>query len=473
VQQPGAIAAIDHCRTIFATQPLIVLAETADLAFAREALRAGAQDVVVKQDRALAVLARIILYAIERAGAEARRRSLEREAARLAGLVDAVFANTSDCLVEVDESGTIARSSPTAASLLGLATPTSPGRLSRALAHRPEAARLEALLDGTTPPIEAGPATFAFSIDGTTRLLEVQPLRLDREAGHPPRLLKLAEVAADFATEGAGEGPAASLGPAASRNNTIAAPPTSLPTRPSAARTAAPVRSPTAPPMAAATRPMALLEAIARTASWRVALSTSAGWGFLVPDPKSAAALARVASVSRDDPDVALGVDRLQLRAWKKLVINAPRQLPALPALELGYGTSTSRPHLDHFLGKAVTLPGGLGERWQLVLSHVPKGVYVPTLAKTIRTLATGPGKPALHLADLESDYRELTFGHVQLLILDLAPLKAALAKDGKAVAGLLARARHEGCLTMVRGASGPLAEALRSRLGIDLTVDG
>ncbi len=477
--QPGAITAIDHCRTIFAAQPLIVLAETADLAFAREALRAGAQDVVVKQDRALAVLSRIILYAIERAGADARRRSLEREVAVAAALVDAVFANTSDCLIQVDETGAIARSSPSAANLLGLATSPPPGCLSRTLVNRREAARLQALLADATTAGEAGPATFAFSVDGTTRLLEVQPLRLDLEARHPPRLLKLAELAAEFAIEGADErpaanpGPAAGCNPAASRNHSTEAASTS--TQPSAARTTAPVRPSTTPPMAAATRPMALLEALARTATWRVAQSTGegAGWGFLLPDAKSAATLARVESVSRDDPDVALGVDRLRLRAWKKLMINAPGQLPALPALELGYGTSTNRPHLDHFLGKAVTLPGGLGDRWQLVLTHVPKGVYVPTLAKTIRALATDGGKPALQLPDLESDYRELVFGQLRLLIVDLAPLKAALARDSKAVAALLARAGNEGCKTMVRGASGPLAEALRSRLGVDLTVDG
>ena len=226
--------------------------------------------------------------------------------------------------------------------------------------------------------------------------------------------------------------------------------------------------------MTAATRPLALLEALARTATWRVVESSGDGdrWGFLVPDPKTSAALARLAIVSRDDPDVALACDRLRLRAWKKLVMNAPGQLPALPVLELSYATSASRPHLEHFLGKAITLPGGLFERWQLALGHLPKGIYLPTLVKTIRAIAER-GKPALQVAELAADHRQLPFGQLALLILEVGHLKAALAEDSKAVATLLARAAEAGCPTMARGASGPLAQALRDRLGIDLTIDG
>ena len=474
-----ALPLIDRCRTLFEQLPLIVVTETADLAFACEALRAGAQDVVVKHDRALAVLSRILLYAIERAGAAARRRNLEIEAATSRALLDALFANTSECFVQVDEAGTIERSSGAAARLIGLATPPPPGCRLVSRVHHQEAARLTALLDGPKPPSESASSTFRFAIEGTTRLLEVQPLRLDLETGHRPHLLKLTEIAADFAGEIADESPRP---PLPSADQAIASaraasgvalaerrpePPLQPGVRPQS-------QSLATPPMTAVTRPLALIEALARTATWRVVESTgdSTAWGFLVPDPKSVAALARLAAISRDDPDIALACDRLRLRAWKKLVINAPGQLPALPALELGYGTSTSGPHLGHFLGKAMTLPGGLGERWQLCLSQLPKGVYVPTLVKTIRAIAER-GKPALQLPDLAADYRQLPFGQLALLILDVGHLKAALARDSKAVAALFARAGDDGCRTMVRGASGPLAEALRSRLGIDLTVDG
>jgi hypothetical protein len=85
--------------------------------------------------------------------------------------------------------------------------------------------------------------------------------------------------------------------------------------------------------------------------------------------------------------------------------------------------------------------------------------------------MGTDHGKPALHITEPEADYRSLTFGHLTLVVMDVADLKRALAKDGKQVAALLERMRREGCLSVVRGATGALAEALRSRLGVDMTT--
>jgi DNA-binding NtrC family response regulator len=87
----SSLAKLARCRQWFSSQPIILLADTADLAFAREALRAGAQDVVQPSERALAVLPRILLYAIERAGAEARGKLLQAEAAGLRALLDTLL----------------------------------------------------------------------------------------------------------------------------------------------------------------------------------------------------------------------------------------------------------------------------------------------------------------------------------------------------------------------------------------------
>ncbi len=102
----------------------------------------------------------------------------------------------------------------------------------------------------------------------------------------------------------------------------------------------------------------------------------------------------------------------------------------------------------------------------------MPKGIYVPTLGKTIRAMGSSHGKPALHLPELDTDYRSLVLGHLSSMSMALDDLKRALARDAKQVATFLARARNEGCRTIVRGATGPLAEALRTRLGIDMTVE-
>jgi len=486
--------AIVRCCALFASRPVLLLARTADLAFAREALRAGAQDVVAMHERSLAVLSRILLYAIERAGVETRRRALEVEVATLKAMVDALFAYTRDGFVQLDAAGTIERLSPSAADLIGRDEPAAPGcRLATRL-NRRDMPRLTALLDRRAPADVATPVTVG--VDGTARLLEIGTLPLELAAGDAPHLLKLAELAADFAADSAEATGASTEAGTAGRSAPVAhsmAPPvartvlsTPTPDRNSRERSAAAGRPggktllaeradvAATPPMAAATRPAALLEALARTATWRLAESAGRGerWGFLVPDPRSAAGIARLAAAGRDDPEIALAWDGLQLRAWQRLVDDASSRLPVLPALEVSYSTSASRSHLERFMTDIAGSPEEIAGAARLLLAQVPKGVHVPTLGKTLRALEAGRGKPALRLPDLETDYRALALGQLALLILDVADLKHALAKDSKAVAAFLARAREAGCATLVRGVGGTVAEALRNRLGIDLTVD-
>ena len=478
--RPDALAAIGRCRSGFPSQPLIVLTECADLAFARDALRAGAQDVVVRHARSLAVLSRIVLYAIERAGAEARRQQLQAAAATLAAVLDALLASSARSVLQTDAQGTIERLSPPAARLLDLALSPPSGTRLAALIEPQDAGRLRTFLAAAIPPPAAA---FGFTVAGERRVIELQPLPLavDGAPDLAPRLFELVELAADFAVDDAAAAP---LPQPAPPHQVAKRQPCPAPTvRPAATVEAggglATLERPAAAgdeaAPASADRALALIEELRATASWRVVGSagTPAGWGFLAADPQSTATLARLAVAVRDDLDVALAFDALQLRAWHRLAAAAPDRLPEHPALEVSYGTSASRPHLERYLADVAALPDGLGARARLVIGHVPRGIYVPTLAKTIRAVGSAHGKPALQLPELESDYRALVLGQLELLILDVADLKRALAKDGKAVAALLARAKKEGCGTLVRRAGGSLAEALRSRLGIDLTVDG
>jgi DNA-binding response OmpR family regulator len=481
--ETAALDLLARCRSVFATHPLIVIAASADLGFARAALRAGAQDVVVRHEKALAVLSRILLYAIERAGAEMLRRNLELKASTLEAVADAVFAETSDGIVQLDASGTIQRLSPTAASLLGLAWPPPPGYKLVSRVRQRDAERLQTLLEkaghsGDRPSA----STFGFAVEGATRILEVRPLPLSQARDAAACLLELSELAADLADDAPAPveargtlapRPAGPLGPERATTSPSArtAGGVGLMERPVKASTAAAA----AAPMAASVRPMALIDALDRAACWRIARSAggSADWGFLVADPKSAPALARLAIVSRDDADVALALDELHVRAWRKLAAATPDQLPALVALEVSYATAASRPHLERFLATAAEPPGQLFKRAPPVLGRLPKGVHVPTLAKMLRLLASRHGKPALQLPALDADLRALPLGELALLILDVDELKQALAKSSKAVSAFLAQAAQHGCPTLIRGAGGSLAEALRSRLGVDLTVEG
>jgi hypothetical protein len=220
-------------------------------------------------------------------------------------------------------------------------------------------------------------------------------------------------------------------------------------------------------------RSLALVEGLAQTAEWRCGKTTGgeAVFGFLAAVAGSAETLAELHAASAEDAELAVAVDALQLTAWKTIAASAPNSLPCHLALEVSYGTAANRPHLDQLQAQIAKLPPALAKQFVLTLRAVPKGIYVPTLAKTIRAMGTAHGKPALHLTELEADYRSLTFGHLALVVIDIADLKRALAKDGKQVAALLERMRRESCLSVVRGAAGALADALRSRLGIDMTT--
>ncbi len=508
--QAAALAGIARCRRWLPSQPLIVLTDAADLVFARTALRAGAQDVVQRHARSLAVLSRILLYAIERAGAEARSRTLEAELAGLRATLDAVLATTSEAILKTDAAGTIDRATPPAAALVDLDLPLAPGIR---LAERVAPAERQRLQTWLATPGAIAPTTFSFRGPGGNRLLELQPLPMPQRLSGVARLLRIAELAADFApapasaiapapapaggtaiatalaTDDADAGSTAAqwrsqtqpaVVPAGTRPGPAIAcvqPPDEAPAGGEAPIPAEPVPGQAveaAPAAGPTSSPLVQIRALATAARWRANTATGPGetLGFLRTDPAAAEILTRVTAAAREDFDVALALDSLRVKGWQDVAADAGGGLPDRLLLEVSYGTVASRPHFDRLLTELATLPGDLAKRFLLVLQGVPKGIYVPTLGKTIRAMGASHGKPALQLPDLDTDYRNLVLGHLGLLVFVLADLKRALARDARQVAAFLARARGDGCRTIVRGATGPLAEALRTRLGIDLTVE-
>ncbi len=481
---------VARCRRSFPTEPLIVLTERSDLAFAQEALRAGAQDVVQRHERALAVLSRILLYAIERAGAEARGRQAAAAAAARDAVLDALFAGTTEAVLETDAVGTIRRASPAAAALLGISLPAAPGDHLAERIEAPARGRLGAFVAAAGEAATA--ASFGFRHGPEQRLLELQPLRLAPQASDAAagvRLFRLSELAAAFAEDpepatdrpGVAAAQAAVTAPAGSRR---AEPPRAQPAtpRPKAQPAAAlagehdaggepePEATLAAAPAAS---PLEQLQAIAAVTQWRTTTTVGGddALGFLVADAESAQALQRLAATAREDFDFALALDQARLKAWQDMARRTGELPAARPVLEISYGTVASRPHFERLLAELEAAPAGLAERFLLMLQGVPKGIYVPTLGKAIRSIGVSHGKPGLHVPDLDTDYRNLVLGHLAMLGIAVDDLKRALARDGNQVAALLARARGEGCRTIVRGATGALAEALRQRLGIDLTA--
>jgi hypothetical protein len=483
----SSLAKLARCRQWFSSQPIILLADTADLAFAREALRAGAQDVVQPSERALAVLPRILLYAIERAGAEARGKLLQAEAAGLRALLDKLLGNALDPILYADATGSLRGATPSAAALVGVDLPLAPGAH---LAERVEAAdrgRLQAFLTADVAGGN-GPASFTFKGTSDHRLLELQPLGVANEPLAGMKLYRVAELAADFTADAdAGTAtPRRSTPAATAANGRSARPSQELSGVNGASRPAAPVSrsQPAAEPAAEvavenaavaapAASPLAQLRELAEVATWHASSTTGTpkAFGFLKPDEASAQVLQRLAAAARDDVDVALAVDTLRVEGWRDVAARTGEALPDRLMLEVSYGTVASRPHFERLLAEIAASPAGLAERFLLLLQGVPKGIYVPTLAKAIRAMGSSHGKPALQLPDLDTDYRSLVLGHLSSMSMAVEDLKRALSRDARQVAAFLARARNEGCRTIVRGATGPLAEALRTRLGIDMTV--
>lgn len=479
-------AAIERCRIVFSTAPIVVLAEVADLAFARTALRAGAHDVVTRSEKALAVLSRILVYAIERHVSETRGRAFEQSAANLARLLDALLAAPADAVVQTDAVGTIERLSPTAAALLGLDLETAIG--TGLAEHLPwsERPRLAAMLHTERVASQPQPASFGVTVGGIKRVLELEPTIIVDQPADGPKLFKVSEVAADFAidetepevatTRRAAASPAlvaeCEPAPAAEQPQRVQAMPERQ-CQPSPVSVARDEVAAVVPEEDGGQRALSLVQGLAQTASWRCGQTSGSGeaYGFLSADAGSAQTLAQLATTIAEDVDLAIAVDALQITAWKTIAASAPNSLPKHLALEVSYGTAANRPHFDQLQAQIAKLPAALAKQFVLTLKGVPRGIYVPTLAKTIRAMGTSHGKPALHLADLEADYRSLALGHLSMVVISIADLKRALAKDGKQVAALLERMRREGCRSVVRGATGALAEALRSRLGIDMTA--
>jgi PAS domain-containing protein len=482
------LAAIGVCRHGFPDRPIILLTDVADLGFARAALRAGAQDVVQQHERALAVLSRILLYAIERAGAELRHRRLQAEAAELKALLDAVVARPFEGILQTDAVGTIERLSPAAAALLGTRLPPAPGAGLAEHVEPTDRARLAAFLAGAGT-CGGEPAIFTFGPQGAKRQVEVAPIALAGTVEPAPRLFRLAALDAAF---GVDEAPAAAIADEACQRRTA---PSALdeagqpgatpasggsagtePTPSGRAAAAASVRRPAAhatpsgPPALGA---LAQLQALATTATWHGTTTSGGGgpFGVLACDAATAATLERLTAAARENVDLALACDTLRLNAWRDLAALCPAAVPERLLLDVSYTTAASRPHFERLLAAIHADAASLAGRFQLLLQGVPKGIHVPTLGKTIRAMGTSHGRPAVQLPDLNADYRPLVLGQLEVLVLTLADLKFALAHDAKALAAFLARSRSEGCRSLVRGATGPLAEALRNRLGIDMTV--
>jgi PAS domain-containing protein len=469
------LAAIGFCRQADPDRPIILLTDTADLGFARAALRAGAQDVVQQHERALAVLSRILLYAIERAGAELRHRRLQAEAAGLKALLDAVVAGPCDGILQTDADGGIERLSPAAAALLGTAWPPPPGASLAEGVHPAQRARLATFLRGAGSP-DARPAVFSFGAACASRQLELAPIALAGTPDPAPRLFRLAAFEASFGVEdvkattaSAARGSALACPRSPARTPAAPSPGTPLPATPPEAGAAAAARG--AGPSAGGA--LAQLQALAATARWQVDLTGGRDepLGVLAADPAMAAALDGLVAAARENAELALACDTLRLNAWRGLAAARPDDMPKRLLLEVSYATAASRPHLERLSAAIEAAAAGLAGRLQLVLHGVPRGIHLPTLAKTIRAMGAVHGRPGVQLPDLDADYRALALGQLGLLVLTLGDLKRALTHDAKAVAAFLARSRSEGCRSLVRGASGSLAEALRTRLGIDMTV--
>jgi len=471
-----------RCRGWFPGRPIIVLTETPGMSFAQEVLRAGAQDVVLKQERSLAVLARIVLYAIERAAAERRQQRLQHAAKGLSALLDTIVANPVDCILQTDAGGVIERASPSALALLGLAGGLPAGLQLEERVRHDDRARLNAFFELTATAARPLPMSFPFVVDGETRLVELAPMPLGIELAEAPRLFRLGELVATAASRDdaaepppAGEprpAPPAAAPPAAAPP--AAAPPAAAVSPPAAARPSVPPASPgaCAPP---AGRLADRLEQLGKRVIWRCCLTQGVPGGrcgFLAADPGSAPALAGFAARAGDDADLALALDRLQLGAWQTLVASDLAGSPHRLVVELSYATVTSRAHLERFEAALGALGEAFGARCFVLLRHVPAGIHVPTLVKVTRTLAGVHRRPGLELTEPEADHRLLPFDHLAMLAIGFADLKRAVAADAKTAAAFLRRARNEGALVTIRGAAGPLAEKLRQRLPVDLTVE-
>lgn len=465
--QAQALASLARWRQWFAAVPIILLTGSADLAFARQALRAGAQDVVTCHEPALAVLSRILLYAIERAAAEARGRLAKAEAEQLTLLLDALFAGTSDAFLETDADGTIIRAAPAAARTIGLDLPPPPSTYLAEHVPAAERARLTSFLAAGADATASLTMTVGRPGEaGASRLAELSPIALPGATAAGLRLYRVAEIEAAFAVAADDPPlPAAATrvqAPGASGQSAPAAPALAAAPGPSVARAAG-------EELGALDR----LRQIATTVTWH-GMTATGGDGsvvFLGADPESARQLQALGTSGREDLDLALAYDTLRVEGWRSM---AEQHCPApgeRAVLEVSYATVTSRAHFERLLAAVQASSPSLVQRFVLALQGVPKGIHVPTLAKTIRAMGTSHGKPALQLPELETDYRGLELGQLALMILGIDDLRRALTRDARRVATFVGRARAEGCRTVVRGATGALAEALKNRLGVDMTV--
>lgn len=108
--------------------PVVVLSGLQDAELAAAAVRAGAQDYLVKDQARDAELVRVIRYAIERHQLQAQLRAREQ-------YFRALIEHSADAVVTLSADGTIGYASPAAAPMLGIAPVDLVGQQACALLH--------------------------------------------------------------------------------------------------------------------------------------------------------------------------------------------------------------------------------------------------------------------------------------------------------------------------------------------------
>jgi len=197
----GWDTALEHCARTAADTPVVILAAPDEAGFGPKAIKAGAQDFVVRQPRVYAALNRIVLFAIERAAfqREHRRSSETIEDQRL--LVDGLMQLVSEAVLVTNAEGRIERANHAAAQLLDRTAHDLEGkRLLELIAPegRQRFARFEA---ASGVGEEAMSDSFRMGLESGELVVELYGLPLKPRGEVRQRLFVLRELEADFVAE--------------------------------------------------------------------------------------------------------------------------------------------------------------------------------------------------------------------------------------------------------------------------------